>query len=577
MKCIIKHKNLIISIIVPFIWIFLISITCGIYFETNDDRLFSEIFSGAMTGTPEFRSYYIHPLLGLIITFFYRITTAVPWYGLLLILFQWICHAVFTFAVLNYYESPKNKFVASVWTISYYAICFTFIAHIQFTSTAALLAITGYLYLFLTNSSLTQPTQMHARDISLPTHSLQIFFVLQLLSYFLRSDSMLMIQPYGVAMLAALSLCAWIKTHSCFFIKYFCKVLLGILLIIFLGKATHYLFHHDSGWKEYEKINQGVTEITDYSHIPEYEDVQSILKKYDVTEKQYLAFFQYAMIEPNLSGDCLLEVAEYARNTYHTPSLSQVVSELMTSFTNSEYFGIGKLAIFIWIFALLYAILSRSFPVLLTLIFLAGSRTFIWSYLLYRGRTPFRVIFPLWVIELLFIMVILFTLPTKRSKITSILQICILYISLFGSVVIFTNQYTTIKPQNVSDSLYNSGYIDLIEYCDKNSSNRYFLDAGILLYYRGNAYTAKPFHPRNSLITGCWYSGAPVLYKRIAEYAPPDTDIHLIVSPDLPIQKEAVLNYFEEWRNTTAIYEESFTVSNGGIYEVYGLYSSNIP
>ena len=64
-----------------------------------------------------------------------------------------------------------------------------------------------------------------------------------------------------------------------------------------------------------------------FSHIPEYKDVQSILNKYDVTEKQYLAFFQYAMIEPNLSGDCLLEVAEYAKSSQTKVSFHQILSK----------------------------------------------------------------------------------------------------------------------------------------------------------------------------------------------------------------------------------------------------------
>ena len=142
-----KHKKIIISITISFLWICLVGLFTGIFFETNDDRLFSEIFSGAMTGTPEFRSYYIHPFLGLFITFFYRITTTLPWYGLLLILLQWICHAAFTFCILNHSETTQKKLTAISFIIIYYAICFTFIAHIQFTSTAALLSITGYICL----------------------------------------------------------------------------------------------------------------------------------------------------------------------------------------------------------------------------------------------------------------------------------------------------------------------------------------------------------------------------------------------------------------------------------------------
>ena len=72
-------------------WIFFIHRYVGIFFETNDDRLISEIFSGAMTGTPEAHAYYVDYILGFILSLLYRMTTAVPWYGGMLVLFQFLC------------------------------------------------------------------------------------------------------------------------------------------------------------------------------------------------------------------------------------------------------------------------------------------------------------------------------------------------------------------------------------------------------------------------------------------------------------------------------------------------------
>lgn len=621
MNMIKKHKNLIFSIAISFLWICLISMTTGIYFETNDDRLFSEIFSGAMTGVPEFRSYYIHPFLGLIITLFYHITTVLPWYGLFLILFQWICHASFTYSVLSWYEKTRKKtsafslLAACSLLTAYYGICFTFVAHIQFTSTAALLAVTGYVCLFLSLDMSSSDMSVSVGNDSAENDSMAIFFsaksqklnhlllflILQLLSYLLRSDSMLMIQPYGIAILAALLLCRFIRAKSKetrrILCRFFCKVLFSMILLILLGKTTHFLFHHGEGWTEYEKINQGVTEITDYSHIPDYTEVKSILEKYEVSEKQYQAFFQYAMIEPNLSGDCLLEVAKYARTMQPETSIGQVLSGIRESYFNPEYYSTGKLAIVLWFLAISAVLLSGNYLSLLPLVGLFLSRTVIWGYLIYRGRTPFRVIYPLWVVEILLLMIVLcLELAeaysqkrdtssevdlksskyayeySKRAKYTIVLCQFLFCLLILGSLWILKKQFTIIKPQNQSDKIYNAGYSDLIDYCDSHPENHYFLDAGTLLYYRGSAYTAKPFHPRNSLITGCWYSGAPVLYDHIAEYAPQDMDIYLVVSPDLVYQKEAVLAYFEEWRNTKAVYEESFTVSNGGTYDVYAFH-----
>lgn len=73
------------------VWIFLINHFAGIYFETNDDRLLSEIFSGSMTGSPEAHSYYVDYILGFVLALLYRVTDAVPWYGGMLVLFQFLC------------------------------------------------------------------------------------------------------------------------------------------------------------------------------------------------------------------------------------------------------------------------------------------------------------------------------------------------------------------------------------------------------------------------------------------------------------------------------------------------------
>ncbi|MGN0412593.1 MAG: hypothetical protein ACI4FV_06100, partial [Lachnospiraceae bacterium] len=248
-------------------------------------------------------------------------------------------------------------------------------------------------------------------------------------------------------------------------------------------------------------------------------------------------------------------------------------SGIQESYFNPEYYSTGKLAIVLWFLTIIVVLLSGNYLSLLPLAGLFFSRTVIWGYLIYRGRTPFRVIYPLWVAEILLLMVVLCVhVSGEQKKYTKLLYQFIFCFLILGNLWILKKQYVSIKPQNLSDKIYNTGYSDLIDYCDNHPENHYFLDAGTLLYYRGSAYTAKPFHPRNSLITGCWYSGAPVLYDRIAEYAPQNMDIYLVVSPDLVYQKEAVLAYFEELRGVAATYEESFTVSNGGTYEVYGFH-----
>ena len=86
-----KKYHILISVCMAAVWIFLINRFAGIVFETNDDRMITEIFSGAMTGAPEAHAYYVDYILGFILSSLYSITADVPWYGGMLALFQLLC------------------------------------------------------------------------------------------------------------------------------------------------------------------------------------------------------------------------------------------------------------------------------------------------------------------------------------------------------------------------------------------------------------------------------------------------------------------------------------------------------
>ena len=98
---------------------------------------------------------------------------------------------------------------------------------------------------------------------------------------------------------------------------------------------------------------------------------------------------------------------------------------------------------------------------------------------------------------------------------------------------------------------------------------RYFIDASTLIYYRGSAFETKIYGPRNGVITGCWYSGAPVLYEYEKKYFDGCDFIYLLTSSDMEMQSAMVIDYLEERLKTNSYIEDTFTVSNGGKYLVH--------
>lgn len=560
-------------------WIFFIHRYVGIFFETNDDRLISEIFSGAMTGTPEAHAYYVDYILGFILSLLYRMTTAVPWYGGMLVLFQFLCWFFVANAFLGRCKSRRDCFFAIVCCIILYAAGFHVIAGIQFTSTAALLAITGYLCFLLYPEGKVRYV---------------LFFLLELLAFLLRSNAMLMIQPMGFLALSgayfaehglyrfwAFSGRDWVKKCIPLF-----RAAALVLIVLLIGTGSRRIFHAGPGWKEYDKINDAVTAITDYAAIPEYNQVRSILGKYNVTEKQYTAFDVYTMIEENLSGDCLLEVAEVARSQEAKPGAAEICRRFLDGYIIGENTGgLNRLLMAAWAVLLVFIFIGRCPALLLPLAGLFLGRSVIWIFLLYGDRTPPRVMIPLYLGEIALLLCLLFTavgnqeekmkLRTDKNVYLrrSLPVLMTLMLLPFGAKALGT-QYSSFSEAHAAEAVYFTGMQDMISYCNAHPEKRFFIDASSLIYYRGSAFETEIYGRRNGVITGCWYSGAPGLCQYTKDYFADCSAIYLIASADMEMQYGRVLDYLEERIGADAQLEDTFVASNGGEYLIFGFQKS---
>lgn len=162
-------------------------IKCGVYFETNDDRAINEILSGALTGKPDGHAIFVNYLLGGVLAFLYSVAENIPWYGGFLM----FCHLAVYWSFFGLVFIRCRNFFQHLIAIC----CGIFLilsnmyifGEIQYTSTAALLAAGGYLWLLLGKGK-----SKHV-----------LFWLFELLSLLLRSQAMLMVQPIGVTIWCA--------------------------------------------------------------------------------------------------------------------------------------------------------------------------------------------------------------------------------------------------------------------------------------------------------------------------------------------------------------------------------------
>ena len=263
----VKKKCIIfLSLIIAGFWILLIYAKTGIIFETNDDRYISEILSGTLTGSPEAHTTHVNYLLCLPLMLLYRITGSVAWYGWMLVLCQIFCYTVLCYLFLKKWGVFSLPFYFGILFSGFYMT-----GLLQYTSTAALLAVTGYVCFYLIDDS---------------RKSLGVFFAAELLALFIRQQAMLMIQPLGMLTLLGLTL-----SDKTTFIpkadnkavesrlnerKFFTRSFLSdyirqciipvstLILAIVIGILGNFIGYHSADWKEYLRFNDARTEMFDY-------------------------------------------------------------------------------------------------------------------------------------------------------------------------------------------------------------------------------------------------------------------------------------------------------------------------
>ncbi len=117
-----------------------------VVFQTNDDNIYLYMLSGVFNGTYSPITIYEGYLQGLIISNLYRISSAVEWYTLYLMIVSLLSYVVIAVIILN---SKINKFVKYLIFFTLLIIQGYFHVSPQFTIIASELAIASFLiYLF---------------------------------------------------------------------------------------------------------------------------------------------------------------------------------------------------------------------------------------------------------------------------------------------------------------------------------------------------------------------------------------------------------------------------------------------
>ena len=547
-----------ISLCISIFMLMAVWFRAGIYFESNDDRLISEILSGTYGGQPEAHTVYVNYLLSLLLASLYKITIHIPWHGFMLLLFQALAYALMFNGVLNLCKSKIQMFAGAGVVMALFLQNFYSTAKIQFTSTAILLTVAGYVYLLLYQDGKRRKMYVYA------------FFML--CAYMLRRDSMLMMQPLGLAAVAGLLLIDKKKNFRTKMLSFF--TVLGIIAgCIMLGEIGNAIGYHSAEWKEYNRYNNAETVLFDYCGKPEYEEIADILSKYNVSRAEYEAYREYVIVGGNLDADCAEEIAMYAKSKHVFPALRELIAAYKNMMWENKIWGVNRITVVIMLIALVMIALYGQYQFLLPVVLIKGAAYVIWGYLLYRGRIPNRVILPLYSGEaaMYLVIILLLVVHTEKKKLWK--GICTLAVGAVFFTMCYQScrqQYRFLQPQNEGMKQYMQGMWEINDYCDSHPDQKYLLDSLSLSYYSGSVSESRFNGPHNNLVLGSWYSYSPVMQEAIKKYlADADKGVYLIMYDFGNGETNPTIVYLQEKTNAQAVLVDEFYASHGGRYLVY--------
>lgn len=547
-------KCLVLS--VPLVMLGFVVYKTGCYFETNDDRYIASILSGVITGSPDAHAIYVNYLLTYLLALLYRLTTKVPWYGGMLLMFQWLLYA----SVLDSAYSRCKRWVhlicATVMIGGFFIAYYYMAGLIEFTSTAAMLASAGYACLLLHDNKKTGFT---------------LFLCLNLLAFLLRSLAMLMVQPLGLAvLLVAMSgeKIEW-KTMG----KQLLPLAAGLLLILFLGTVGNKVGYHGEDWKRYERFIDMEGALFDYYGIPDYEEISGILEQYHISQKKYEACCARMILDWKVDAECDEQLKDYVVNRGRKDFKLGDLLEKVYSFSIADsQWNMNRMTVAAWILFLVWMLVRRNWKQLFTgVVLLGGARTAVWTYLIWGGRTPLRVTIPLLACEVLLLLALVWInyQKTDSAQWKKALLIAGGFLFCMAGISSGRQQSRYIGEINKGQEIYMEGLREIQEYCQMQPQKRFLLDSKSLSFYTGSVFETSVYHPVNAVIGGGWFSNAPVVQQRLEDYLGEAEGFYFLIYADGKQEETPAFAYLAEEMGETPKFVEQWTASHGGNYAVY--------
>lgn len=528
----------------------------GCFFETNDDRFITGLLSGNMGGVPDAHAVYVNFIISWPLSLLYRLAGNIPWYGLFLLLCQLLVYtALFQSAWSRGKRMGERALALGFMGISILTNLYI-TASVQYTSTAALMAVTGYACLLLNRSS---------------GRGWFLFAFFETMAYLLRSQAMLMLLPMGI-MVCAGEFFGENAGEKKVWIRKMCRLAAIVAVIVSAGFLGTFAGYRGEGWSEFKRYNQARTELFDFYGTPEYGEVKEILDRYKVSPAEYAAFRQYMLVGRNIGTECMEELAGYQRGAReNSTSVWEAIRKIPEVREGTIYYGVGRAALLICCVGLVWSLLRRHGASLVSLLAVVVSGVLTEGYLIYRGRLLLRVMLPLFFSELLFAVVIMLRDYTDRER--NILQRAGMCVAAVVCVVICVlsgrQQYHSVRWEKTWQESYTEGLVEVYDYCRANLEKRYILEINSFANYRGSVLDTRMSGGQNCVYSGSWLYHSPVMDDFLQHYLESGENICLILCDNESGEEHYAVSSLAETLGRKPVPAGKLETSNGETYLVW--------
>lgn len=486
-------------------------------FGINDDWTVYMVLSGSYLGEPDpYVLFFLYPLAWLICKL-YGLTTAIPWYGLIL-------HGCFILSgfwifIRCYKRINAKRLVLAVSALVIFLFsCIRMLVAIQYTHAATVCGAAA-IFCFVTADTKNADWKKYLWA-NIPT----IFMAA--LALCIRQNAAYMCLPVaGMVFLAK-----WfvedkeinlnvIKKYGMFFVT-----LVGVLGSLLL---THKIAYSSDLWSEYADINYYREKVVDFYGTLSYEEMKDVAEEIGMSEDDYIL---REIMLPFYNADMpysefLKTMMERSKEKYDLEhpfevrfreANERIVASLFEENMKPQniIFMILFVATCIW---LIYKKEWIGFNFIAAYLF---GRFFAWYFVLFNGRFPLRIPQCLYAIDILAVIGIwlYFAQQEKKENENRILtQIGIVIFA--GSILI--SCYKGIESTKVSEAYveaFQDRWYGVKEYCMQRPENVYLLNGGsnTLFYFSDNILDTNTIGQlQNYYAISNFYSMSPNGFEKI--------------------------------------------------------------